>query len=94
MDEDWKRFEYRPACLVAGCATPALYKIAAAWSDGTSRELKNYGTVCATHRFEQLEKRARPTKDLASRRRGNARRNRPLSLGPGCAGRRLAARGG
>lgn len=55
MVDESTRFEYRPACLVRGCSAPALYKIAATWSYGTSRELKNYGTVCETHRLEQLE---------------------------------------
>ena len=33
---------------------PALYKLAATWSDGTSRELKNYGLACEAHRDSQL----------------------------------------
>jgi hypothetical protein len=33
---------------------PALYKIAAAWSDGSSRELKNYGVACERHRETEL----------------------------------------
>ena len=28
--------------------------MAASWSDGTSRELKNYGLACVQHRAEQL----------------------------------------
>ena len=28
----------------------AVYKIAATWSDGSSRELKNYGLTCDVHR--------------------------------------------
>jgi hypothetical protein len=28
--------------------------VAASWSDGTSRELKNYGTACEPHRDELL----------------------------------------
>ena len=55
MGEELEHFEYRPECLVPGCPAPARYKIAAAWSDGTSRELKNYGTVCETHHLVQLE---------------------------------------
>jgi hypothetical protein len=31
-----------------------VYKIAATWSDGTSRELKNYGLACEAHRLVQL----------------------------------------
>ncbi len=48
-------FRYRPACNVPQCTEPVLYKIAAAWSDGTSRELKNYGLACEGHRASQLE---------------------------------------
>ncbi len=51
-------FVYRPACLANGCPDAAVYKIAAEWSDGTSRELKNYGLACETH-HRQLLKRAR-----------------------------------
>jgi hypothetical protein len=28
------------------CGEPAVYKIAAEWSDGVTRELKTYGIVC------------------------------------------------
>jgi hypothetical protein len=31
-----------------------MYKIAAAWSDGTSQELKNFGLACDLHRELQL----------------------------------------
>jgi hypothetical protein len=31
-----------------------VYKIAATWSDGSSRELKNYGLACEVHRDSQL----------------------------------------
>lgn len=48
-------FRYRPSCNVPQCSEPVLYKIAATWSDGTSRELKNYGLACETHRASQLE---------------------------------------
>lgn len=54
-------FHYRPECHVAGCPAPASFKVAAVWSDGTSRELKNYGLACADH-VQALETRA-----LASR---------------------------
>ena len=36
------------------CDRPALYKVAALWSSGTSRELKNYGLSCDAHRDESL----------------------------------------
>jgi hypothetical protein len=44
-----RRFRYRPMCSEAGCDQPAVFKIAAVWSDGTSRELKNYGLACSAH---------------------------------------------
>jgi hypothetical protein len=47
-------FRYRAACSAPACDRPALYKIAATWSDGTSRELKNYGLACEIHRESQL----------------------------------------
>jgi hypothetical protein len=53
MEQD-RRFRYVPGCSATGCNQPAIYKIAAAWSDGTSRELKNYGLVCEAHRDSQL----------------------------------------
>ncbi len=50
-----KPFHYTPNCTAAGCPQPAIYKIAALWSDGTSQELKSYGLVCETHRQERYE---------------------------------------
>jgi hypothetical protein len=55
-------FCYRPKCSHPGCNQPALFKVGAVWSDGTSRELKNYGLTCETHRQSQLE-RARQNRD-------------------------------
>ncbi len=52
--DDSKPFRYRAECSAPGCGQPALYKVAAAWSDGTSRELKNYGLACESHRAIQL----------------------------------------
>ena len=49
-----RRFRYVARCSATGCVHPANYKIAVAWSDGTSHELKNYGLVCADHRDSQL----------------------------------------
>jgi hypothetical protein len=49
-------------CSQAGCDRPAAYKIAAVWSDGTSRELKNYGLACSDHRETQAS-RARRHRD-------------------------------
>jgi hypothetical protein len=47
-------FRYRAGCSTPRCETPAVYKIAANWSDGSSRELKNYGLACEQHREEEL----------------------------------------
>ena len=38
---------YEVVCTRPGCRRPALYKIAARWSDGTTEELKTYGLTCA-----------------------------------------------
>jgi hypothetical protein len=53
--DDSVSFRYRPRCSAPSCDRPALYKIAAIWSDGTSRELKNYGLACEDHRDLQLK---------------------------------------
>ena len=47
-------FEYCPTCSARGCSEPAVYKVAATWSDGKSWELKNYGLACEAHRMSQL----------------------------------------
>jgi hypothetical protein len=47
-------FHYQPKCSAPGCDRVAVYKVAASWSDGTSRELKNYGLACEQHRETQL----------------------------------------
>jgi hypothetical protein len=39
-------FVYRLICQRAGCGRPALYKIAARWSDGSTEELKTYALCC------------------------------------------------
>ena len=38
---------YPVLCYAPGCHAPALYKIAATWSDGATTELKTYGLACA-----------------------------------------------
>ena len=38
---------YPVLCYAAGCGRPAAFKIAARWSDGTTRELKTYSLACA-----------------------------------------------
>ena len=49
-----KAFHYQPTCSRPDCGQPAVYKVAAPWSNGTSRELKNYGLACEAHRDSQL----------------------------------------
>jgi hypothetical protein len=36
-------------CFGHDCEEPAVYKIAAPWSDGRFSELKTYGFACADH---------------------------------------------
>jgi hypothetical protein len=55
-------FHYIPKCSEPKCDRPAEFKVGAVWSDGTSRELKNYGLACEDHRHSQLE-RARKHRD-------------------------------
>jgi hypothetical protein len=38
---------YLLSCYQRGCGQPAVYKIAARWSDGITRELKTYSLCCA-----------------------------------------------
>jgi hypothetical protein len=48
-------FQYAPRCSAPSCQQPAVYKVAAPWSDGRkSQELKNYGLACEAHRDSQL----------------------------------------
>jgi hypothetical protein len=54
-----RNFQYRPLCSEIGCGEPAVYKIAATWSDGTSHELKNYGLACERHRTSLVEQARR-----------------------------------
>lgn len=58
-----KRFRYVPMCSEIGCDRPAVYKVAAVWTDGTSRELKNYGLACSAHAEAQTA-RAKRHRDL------------------------------
>jgi hypothetical protein len=37
---------YPLICFRAGCDRPAIYKIAARWSDGVTQELKTYALSC------------------------------------------------
>jgi hypothetical protein len=59
-----KSFHYQPTCSAQNCDKPAVYKVAAAWSNGTSRELKNYGLACEDHRDSQLSLAQVHRKDL------------------------------
>ena len=38
---------YPVLCYTRGCGRPAVYKIAARWSDGVTEELKTYGLCCS-----------------------------------------------
>jgi hypothetical protein len=38
---------YVISCYTPGCGKPAVYKIAARWSDGVTQELKTYALCCA-----------------------------------------------
>ena len=38
---------YPVRCCTPGCAEPAIYKIAARWSDGVTQELKTYALTCS-----------------------------------------------
>jgi hypothetical protein len=38
---------YPVLCYAAGCQAPAVYKVAARWSDGPTAELKTYALSCA-----------------------------------------------
>ena len=38
---------YSVSCYSPGCTCPAAYKVAARWSDGTTRELKTYSLACS-----------------------------------------------
>jgi hypothetical protein len=58
-------FSYDPKCSASGCGKPAVYKIAAPWSDGASRELKNYGLACVEHRDMLLARASRSREGLS-----------------------------
>lgn len=55
---------YRPMCQARGCSQPAQLKVAAPWSDGSSRELKNYGTFCSRHADAHLMLARRKQKEI------------------------------
>ena len=37
---------YPVICYTPGCGAPAVFKIAARWSDGSTHELKTYALTC------------------------------------------------
>lgn len=39
---------YPVVCYAVGCGAPAVYKVAARWTDGTTAELKTYALTCET----------------------------------------------
>jgi len=39
---------YTVLCYTRGCGLPAVYKIAARWTDGLKAELKTYALCCAS----------------------------------------------
>lgn len=50
-----EHYHYTPVCDVEGCEHPATHKVAASWTDGTYRELKNFGVYCEMHAEDELE---------------------------------------
>ncbi len=65
MDEP--TFHYSKTCSTPGCTAPPRYKVAAPWSDGPLRELKNYGLACEGH-CEALLARARAQHEVVAMR--------------------------
>jgi hypothetical protein len=47
---------YPVLCSTRGCGKPAVYKIAARWSDGVTQELKTYALCCAACLPEALRR--------------------------------------
>jgi hypothetical protein len=45
MPIDWRGYQVK--CQTNGCETPAIYKVAATWSDGHTTELKTYALCCS-----------------------------------------------
>ena len=58
---------YAVLCYTPGCGKPAVYKIAARWSDGVTSELKTYGLTCAdcVSKWYERAKRSRTACRLA-----------------------------
>ena len=49
---------YPVLCYSAGCGAPAVYKVAARWSDGTTAERKTYALSCAACLAKQFARAA------------------------------------
>jgi hypothetical protein len=47
---------YPVLCTQPGCCRPAVYKIAARWSDGATEELKTYALCCEECREEAFRR--------------------------------------
>jgi hypothetical protein len=50
------KFAYEVLCGEEGCEQSAQFKIAAEWSDGSTRELKTYGLACEKHLESQFRR--------------------------------------
>ena len=74
-----KAFQYQPTCSATDCTNAAAYKVAAPWSNGTSRELKNYGLACEQHRDSLLAAGPGASQGPQARRRRDRRTGRALS---------------
>ena len=95
---------YQLYCYTKGCKHPAVYKIAARWSDGIVRELKTYGLCCEECLpawFERGRQRQQPEhgpgtqgqRQRAGREQPGRHRGRhPLGHGPGGDGGQQADR--
>jgi hypothetical protein len=58
-------FRYATTCSFPGCPNPPRYKVAASWSYGPLRELKNYGLACEQHRGFLLDRARQNREHLA-----------------------------
>ena len=81
--DDDATFRYTPKCSSPRCGKPAVFKVAAPWSNGTSRELKNYGLACEAHRDSlfALAQGPPPGTGAGRGRDGRARRALPPRTG-------------
>ena len=58
-------FRYATTCSFPCCPNPPRYKVAASWSYGPLRELKNYGLACEQHRDFLMDRARRNRESLA-----------------------------